>query len=79
MTAGGILLLMLWMGSHLLVLNTVRVTRQPHITFVMISMMLMLAYLMKPYTYDLNKYSIFFHTGFIETYGWHSTNGEFRL
>jgi len=79
MTAGGILLLMLWMGSHLLVLNTVRVTRQPHITFVMISMMLMLAYLMKPYTYDLNKYSIFFHTGFIAVQAWHSPNDEFRL
>ena len=79
MTAGGILLLMLWMGSHLLVLNTVRVTRQPHITFVMISMMLMLAYLMKPYTYDLNKYSIFFHTGFIPVQAWHSPNDEFRL
>ena len=70
---------MLWMGSHLLVLNTVRVTRQPHITFVMISMMLMLAYLIKPYTYDLNKYSIFFHTGFIPVQAWHSPNDEFRL
>ena len=79
MTAGGILLLMLWMGSHLLVLNTVRVTRPSYITFVMISMMLMLAYLMKPYTYDLNKYSIFFHTGFIPVQAWHSPNDEFRL
>ena len=75
---------MLWMGSHLLVLNTVRVTRPPYITFVMISMMLMLAYLMKPYTYDLNKYSIFFHTGFIPVQVWHSyrppyPNDEFRL
>ena len=34
---------------------------------------------MKPYTYDLNKYSIYFHTGFIPVQAWHSPNDEFRL
>jgi hypothetical protein len=34
---------------------------------------------MKPYTYDLRKYSIYFNTGFIEGLGWHSPEGDFQL
>ena len=34
---------------------------------------------MKPYTYDLNKYSIFFNTGYIPYHAWSSPDGEFQV
>jgi hypothetical protein len=46
---------------------------------VVIGGLLLVAYMMKPYTYDLTKYSIYFNTGFIEAHGWHSPEGGFEL
>lgn len=63
----------------MLILTAVRNTRQPRAIFVAISIMIILAYLIKPYTYDLNKYSIYFHTGFIPVHSWHSPSDNFKL
>jgi hypothetical protein len=63
----------------MLILTAVRSTGQPRVIFVTISIMILLAYVIKPYTYDLTKYSIFFNTGFIQSQPWHSPDDVFIL
>ena len=72
MNNGTILLLSLWIGSHLLIVLTVAETKVRMPVFLIIGGLLLVAYMMKPYTYDLNKYSIYFNTGYIDGSGWNS-------
>ena len=44
--------------------------------FVMMMFLLLLAYVIKPYTYDLDKYSIYFNTGYIAVQPWHTGDPE---
>ena len=73
MNIGTIFLLSLWIGSHLLIVLTVPETKVRMPVFFVIGGLLLVSYAMKPYTYDLNKYSIYFNTGYIEGSGWNTT------
>ena len=79
MTTGTALLLILWIGPHLAILLTIRDSKFRLPVFAIIGFSLLVAYAIKPYTYDLTRYSIFFDTGYIETWGWHSPGGKFAL
>ena len=79
MTTGTTFLLILWVGSHLAIVLTIRDSKFRLPVFGIIGFSLLVVYAMKPYTYDLQNYSIFFNTGFIETFGWHLPGGKFQL
>lgn len=68
-----------WVLGHLLILVVLRGEkyRKP-ILFLAIALLLS-AYFFKPYTYDLNKYSIYFVTGYIPSFHWHEPHGGFQL
>ena len=70
MTGPGIILLVGWISGHLLVIASIVDPRGKKWLFLVAGMCFLLIYLVKPYTYDLSKYSIFFNTGFIQTENW---------
>jgi len=79
MTAASIFLLILWFGAHGFIIAVAFRLPGYRVGLVASAFMLVMLFLLKPYTYDLKKYSIYFDTGYIETQAWHSPNGEFRL
>ena len=79
MTTGTAFLLILWVGSHLAILLTIRDSKFRLPVFAIIGFSLLLAYVMTPYTYALQRYSIYFETGFIEWFGYHTPNDELQL
>jgi hypothetical protein len=79
MTTATAFLLILWIGSHLAIVLTIRDSKFRLPVFAIIGFSLLVAYAMKPYTYDLKGYSIFFNTGYLDTHGWHSPGDKFKL
>jgi hypothetical protein len=79
MTTATAFLLILWIGSHLAIVLTIHDNKFRLPAFAIIGLLLLVVYAIKPYTYDLQKYSIYFDTGFIETVGWSSPGGKFQL
>jgi hypothetical protein len=79
MTTGAIFLVILWVSSHLLIGCALWENKSRVLILVLISVLLLVTYAKKPYTYDLNKYSIYFNSGFIETRGWRSTADGIEL
>jgi hypothetical protein len=78
-TAAGTFLLALWACAHVLILAVVLTARGSRAILGLMTLLMVVAYVLKPYTYDLDKYSIFFHTGFIAAHSWHSPNNFFQL
>ena len=76
MTAASIFLLILWFGAHGFIIAVAFRLPGYRVGLVASAFMLAMLFLLKPYTYDLNKYSIYFDTGFIETQGWKSPDGD---
>ena len=79
MTPASIFLLILWVGAHGLIIAVALRLSGVRAALVLSAFMLILVFLLKPYTYDLNKYSIYLNTGYIVTLGWESPDGQFRL
>ena len=81
MTASAIILLLFWGGSHFLLVLSLRFYEQTKLLLIVSGLLLLVLYLVKPYTYDLPKYSLFFNTGFIQTldWGWHSPDDPIEL
>ena len=64
-------LLGVWIVAHLLVLFSIRADKGRHRIFILISILLAMACVLKPYTYDLKKYVVYFETGHIPgKYSW---------
>lgn len=76
---GVILLGAAWVVCHILIVPAVFVTKLRWICLSLALILMASVYLLKPYTYDLEKYSIFFVTGYIPSVHWHSPNGMFQL
>ncbi|SVD12371.1 uncharacterized protein METZ01_LOCUS365225, partial [marine metagenome] len=55
MTTGTALLLILWIGPHLAILLTIRDSKFRLPVFAIIGFSLLVAYAIKPYTYDLTR------------------------
>lgn len=70
MTGAGVTLLIGWILGHLLVVASIADQRKKRWLFLVAGICFLLVYLVKPYSYDLAKYSIFFNTGFIQTEVW---------
>ena len=64
---------------HILIVPAVFVTKLRWICLSLALILMASVYLLKPYTYDLEKYSIFFVTGYIPSVHWHTPNGVFQL
>jgi hypothetical protein len=79
MTAGTAFLLTLWIGAHLAIIFTIQNSKLRLSVFAIIGVSLLAAYAVKPYVYDLQMYSVFFNTGFIETHGWSSPASQLQL
>ena len=63
MTPASIFLLILWVGAHGLIIAVALRLSGVRAALVLSAFMLILVFLLKPYTYDLNKYSIYLNTG----------------
>ena len=72
-------LLAAWLVGHLLIVGVAARWPNTRAILYFMAFFLILVYLTKPYTYDLNKYSIYFATGFIPTHSWHTPNNQFHL
>ena len=72
-------LLAAWLVGHLLIVGVAARWSNTRAILYFMAFLLILVYLTKPYTYDLNKYSIYFATGFINTDTWHMPDGRFAL
>ncbi len=68
-------LFLAWVSAHFLVIPAILVRRARWVSLIAAALLMAAAYLLKPYTYDLDKYSIFFVTGYIQTVHWHTPNG----
>ena len=68
-----VILLALWFSSHVLVLNIV-CTEKYYLTMVLCLLFLSAAYLLKPSTSDLPKYSVYFSTGYLAVHDYHVDN-----
>ena len=75
----GLCLLAAWLVGHLLIVGVAARWSNTRAILYLMAFFLILVYLTKPYTYDLNKYSIYFATGFIPTHSWHTPNNQFHL
>lgn len=63
-----ILLVIFWVISHIFVLfSLIRTLRVP--IFVVIGTLIIAIYWLKPYSYDLEKYSTYYETGYLEAFG----------
>ncbi|MDB3944474.1 hypothetical protein N9444_00985 [Gammaproteobacteria bacterium] len=76
MNTASIFLLLLWFGAHGLIVAVAFRLSGSRVALVLSALMLIIIFLFKPYTYDLKKYSIYFDTGYIETQGWKSPDGD---
>jgi len=76
---GVIVLSSLWIFAHLLILPVVYGGKYRRVALVCSGLLLLLVYSLKPYTYDLDKYSIYFVTGYIPTIDWHTPDDGFQL
>ena len=68
-----------WLLGHLLILGVITGRANTRAILLLMASLLTLVYLTKPYTYDLNKYSIYLSTGYISTKPWHTPDGNFQL
>ena len=68
-----------WLLGHLLILGVVTGRPNTRAILLLMAFLLTLVYLTKPYTYDLNKYSIYLSTGYISTKPWHTPDAQFQL
>lgn len=68
-----------WIFSHLLILGAINNCNYRRIVLILSAVLLVTVYLIKPYTYDLEKYSIYFVTGYIPTTDWHTPDDGFQL
>ena len=75
----GACLLGAWLLGHLLILGVITGRANTRAILLLMASFLTLVYLTKPYTYDLNKYSIYLSTGYISTKPWHTPDGNFQL
>ena len=79
MATASIFLLILWVTAHGLISVVALRLSGARAALLASAFMLIMVFLLKPYTYDLNKYSIYLTTGYIETLGWKTTDGQFQL
>ena len=70
-----------WFLCHVLILLIVKNKKQARPILILMGLLFLLIFAIKPYTYDLNKYSLYFNTGFIQTmnWGWHEIGEPIRL
>jgi len=76
---GVIVLASVWILGHLLFIAIISRENLRRLPLILAGVLFLVVYLIKPYTYDLEKYSIYFVTGYIPSFHWHTPHDGFQL